>query len=47
MTNQHTQIYPIDDDDDDDDDGYFPQKKYVQNNTSATNPDPQIKTTET
>ena len=43
MTNQQTQTYPTDDDDDD----YFPQKKYVQNNTSATTPDPQIKTTET
>ena len=41
MTNQQTQTYPTDDDD------YFPQKKYVQNNTSATTPDPQIKTTET
>ena len=38
-TNQQTQTNPNDDDDDD----YFPQKKYVQNNTS----DPQIKTTET
>ena len=44
-TNQQTQTYPTDDDDDDDD--YFPQMKYVQNNTSATTPDPQIKTTET
>ena len=43
VTNQQTQTYPTDDDDDD----YFPQKKYVQNNTSATTPDPQIKTTET
>ena len=43
MINQQTQTYPTDDDDDD----YFPQKKYVQNNTSATTPDPQIKTTET
>ena len=42
VTNQQTQTYPTDDDDDDDDD-YFPQKKYVQNNTSATTPDPQIK----
>ena len=42
VTNQQTQTYPTDDDDD-----YFPQKKYVQNNTSATTPDPQIKTTET
>ena len=42
MTNQQTQTYPTDDDDD-----YFPQKKYVQNNTSATTLDPQIKTTET
>ena len=43
-TNHQTQIYPT---------GYYyyyyyiPQKKYVQNNTSATTPDPQIKTTET
>ena len=43
VTNQLTQTYSTDDDDDD----YFPQKKYVQNNTSATTPDPQIKTTET
>ena len=43
VTNQQTQTYPTDDDDDD----YFPQKKYVQNNPSATTPDPQIKTTET
>ena len=42
VTNQQTQTYPTDDDDD-----YFPQKKYVQNNQSATTPDPQIKTTET
>ena len=42
VTNQQTQTYPTDDDDD-----YFPQKKYVQNNTSATTLDPQIKTTET
>ena len=42
MTNQQTQTYPTDDDDD-----YLPKKKYVQNNTSATTPDPQIKTTET
>ena len=46
VTNQQTQTYPTDDDDDDDDD-YFPQKMYVQNNTSATTPVPQIKTTET
>ena len=39
VTNQQTQTYPTDDDDD----GYFPQKKYVQNNTPATTPDPQIK----
>ena len=45
VTNQQTQAYPTDDDYNDDD--YFPQKKYVQNNTSATTPDPQIKTTET
>ena len=44
VINQQTQIHPTDDDDDDD---YFPQKKYVQNKTSATTPDPQIKTTET
>ena len=43
VTNQQTQIYPTDDDDDD----YFLQKKYAQTNTSATTPDPQIKTTET
>ena len=43
MTNQQTQTYPTDDDDDD----YFPQKKYVQNSTSATTPDLQTKTTET
>ena len=42
VTNQQTQTYPTDDDDDD----YFSQRKYVQNNTSATTPDPQIKTTE-
>ena len=36
MTNQQTQTYPTDDDYDD----YFPQKKYVENNTSATTPDP-------
>ena len=40
MTNQQKQTYPTDND-------YFPQKKYVQNNTSATTPDLQIKTTET
>ena len=45
VTNQQTQTYPTDDDDDNDD--YFPQKKYVQNNTSATTPDTQFKTTET
>ena len=44
VTNQQTQTYPTDDDDDDD---YFPQRKYVQNNASATTPGPQIKTTET
>ena len=43
VTNQQIQTYPTDDDDDD----YFPQKKYAQNNTSATSPEPQIKTTET
>ena len=43
VTNQQIQTYATDDDDDD----YFPQKRYVQNNTSATTPDPQIKTTET
>ena len=43
MTNQQTQTYPTDDNDDD----YFPQMKYVQNNTSDTPPDSQIKTTET
>ena len=43
VTNQQTQTYPTDDDND----HYFPQKKYVQNNTSATTSDPQIKTTET
>ena len=43
VTNQKAQIYPTDDDDY----YYFPQKKYVRNNTSATTPDPQIKTTET
>ena len=42
VTNQQTQTYPTDDDDD-----CFSQKKYVQNNTSATTSDPQIKTTET
>ena len=31
VTNQQTQTYPTDDDDD-----YFPQRKYVQNNISAT-----------
>ena len=41
MTNQQTQTYATDVDD------YFPQKMYVQNNTSATTSDPQIKTTET
>ena len=39
VTNQQTQTYPTDD--------YFPQKKNVQNKTSAKTPDPQIKTTET
>ena len=43
VTNQQTQTYPNDDDNDD----YFLQRKYVQNNASATTPDPQIKTTET
>ena len=42
MTNQQTQTYPADDDDDD----YFPQRKYVQNNASATTPDLQIKITD-
>ena len=42
VTNQQTQTDPTDDDDD-----YFPQRKCVQNNTSATTPDPQIKITET
>ena len=37
VTNQQTQTNSTDDDDDDD---YFPQRKYVQNNTSATNSDP-------
>ena len=40
VINQLTQIHPTDDDDD-----YFPLKKYVQNKTSATTPDPQIKIT--
>ena len=43
VTNQQIQTYPTDDDDDD----YFPQKEYIQNNTSAITLDPQIKTTET
>ena len=41
VKNQQTQTYPTDDDD------YFLQRKYVQNNTPATTPNPQIKTTET
>ena len=40
MKNQQTQTYPTDDHD------YFLQRKYVQNNTPATTPNPQIKTTE-
>ena len=35
VTNQQTQTCPTDDDDD-----YSPPKEYVQNNTSATTPDP-------
>ena len=43
--NQQIQTYASDDDHHHDE--YFPQKMYVQNNTSATTPVQQIKTTET